>query len=265
MKLPEIVAVGFYNSNIAAKNIHTSKKRRLSMFEIELPFDNGGVSYIDDATMPINKNMVICAKPEQVRCTKFPYKCYYLYLDFGEGALYDTLMKTPSFISTEKADVYKNIFTRMIKHYNSFDENKEIILQSLVLDLIYNINRDTVGYAKYYNYKSNDEVIIKILSYIKNNLTEDLSLEKVAKTASLSPIHFHNKFKMSVGMTLREYVENQRIKKAMNLLVTTDKLLTDIALDCGFSSQSYFSYVFKRKTNLTPRQYVLKSHKEYEI
>ena len=73
---------------------------------------------------------------------------------------------------------------------------------------------------------------------------------------NLSPIHFHNIFKVAVGSTLRDYIEEQRIKRATNLLLTTNFSLTQIAYECGFSSQSYFSYVFKRKMKVTPREYV---------
>lgn len=92
-----------------------------------------------------------------------------------------------------------------------------------------------------------------------------MSLEKTAKEMSLSPVHFHNTFKTSVGKTLRDYVEEQRIKKAINLLQTTNYSLTKIAFECGFSSQSYFSYAFKRRMKKTPREYVREIYNQYEI
>ena len=61
MILPEIIAVGIYNSQIVAKNTVISKKRKTSMFEIELPIEDGGVSYIDSNSKQINPNMIICA------------------------------------------------------------------------------------------------------------------------------------------------------------------------------------------------------------
>ena len=82
---------------------------------------------------------------------------------------------------------------------------------------------------------------------------------------SFSPIHFHNTFKRTVGKTLRDYIEEQRIKKATDLLLTTNYSFTQIAYECGFSSQSYFSYVFKRRMNLAPREYAKKMHRRYEI
>ena len=50
---------------------------------------------------------------------------------------------------------------------------------------------------------------------------------------------------------------------AANLLITTDYTLTQIAYECGFSSQSYFSYAFKRKMKSTPREYARRMLERY--
>ena len=49
----------------------------------------------------------------------------------------------------------------------------------------------------------------------------------------------------------------------MNMLIASDKTLTEIAYACGFSSQSYFSFAFKRKMKLTPREYAAKIAGQY--
>lgn len=265
MILPEIVTVGIYNSQIAAKNTVTSKKRKTSMFEIELPIEDGGVSYIDTNSKQINPNMLICAKPEQVRHTRFPFKCYYVHMIIHSGTLYDALIETPDFIEIDNNETYKEIFTKLIKHYNTLSDSKEIILQSLILELIYTITRDSTKKSVISNSNNNYTLIEKSLKYIKEHLTEDLSLEAIAKEMSISPTYFHNIFKTSVSKTLRDYVEEQRLKKAINLLTTTNYSLTHIAYESGFSSQSYFSYVFKRKMKLTPREYVREIYSKYEI
>lgn len=265
MNLPKIVAVGIYNSHIATKNLKISKKRKTSMFEIELPMEEGGISYIDGNSKRINSNMIICAKPGQVRHTKFPFKCYYVHMIIHSGDLYDSLMCIPDFFETDKGDVYKSIFAKLMKHYNMLSDSEEIILQSLILELIYTINKDSTKRIKRTNSTNSYLTIENSLHYIKENLTEDLTLEKVSKAMSLSPIHFHNIFKTAVGKTLRDYIEEQRIKKAINLLLTTNLSLTQIAYECGFSSQSYFSYVFKRRMKVTPREYTKEIHSKYEI
>lgn len=105
----------------------------------------------------------------------------------------------------------------------------------------------------------------RALHYVKEHLTEPLTLERVAGAMSLSPTYFHNTFKFAVGMTLRNYIEEQRIRKAIALLQTTDFSLAKIAYECGFSSQSYFSAVFKRRMKITPRKYVQELYNKYEL
>lgn len=265
MILPQIVSVGIYNWQKAHHNTKISKKRKTNMFEIELPIEDGGISYIDDICSPIRKNMIICAKPGQTRHTKFPFKCYYIHMVLNDGVLYDTLMNIPCLFETEKRDYYEKIFIKLCKYYDTAVESDEIIIQSIVLELIYSISKDANKSTHNGSIKSNNYLVIdNAIKYIKENLSGELTLEKISQFSALSPIHFHNLFKTSVGKTLRDYVEEQRIKKAVNLLITTNLSLTQIAIDCGFSSQSYFSYVFKRRMKTTPRKYVQEIHKKYE-
>jgi len=265
MILPDIVAIGIYDSQIAAKNTVISKNRKTSMFEIELPIENVGVSYIGSYSKPINTNMIICAKPGQTRHTKFPFRCYYVHMIIHSGILYDTLMNIPDFFETNNVNIYKDIFEKLVRHYSTLADSEEIILQSLLLELIYTISKNATAINKNGNLISNHLVIEKSLSYIKEHLTDELCLEEVAKAVSLSPIYFHNTFKKAVGKTLRDYIEEQRIKKSIDLLLTKNFSLTQIAYDCGFSSQSYFSYVFKRRMKVTPREYVKEIYNKYEI
>ncbi len=264
--LPEIVGVGIYSSSISAGSIKISKNRKTTMFELELPIEDGGVSYINSEFMPITPNILICAKPGQARHTKFPYKCYYIHMMLKDGYLYDRLCKMPNFIKTEKGDAYKRIFSRMCKYYDTAVEKDRIILQSMLLELVYTMESEPSVYPKYEKTKNSNNLIIeRVLKYIKENPTEDLSLKNLADMVSLSPIHFHNCFKASVGKTLHDYVNEQRINKAINMLITTDKNLTEIAFECGFSSQSYFSYVFKRRMKSTPREYAKMINDRYDI
>ena len=262
--LPKIVAIGIYDSKLAVKNKAITKNRRTTMFEIEIPIEKGGISYIEKEQCPIDTNMIICAKPGQLRHTRLPFKCYYIKLIVNDGALYDILMSVPAFTITTKYEEYLEIFKTICKYQETEVESDNVILQSLVLKLVYMLNKDSkkqlyAGKLKNSGY----DVIGKSINYIKDHITEDLSLDAVSKNASLSPIHFHNTFKVATGKTLHEYVEEERIKKAVGLLTTTALTLSEIAYNCGFSSQAYFSYVFKRRMNMTPREYARDMYEKY--
>lgn len=263
--LPEIVAIGVYNSQIAAKNKSVTKNRKTAMFELELPIENGGISYINDEHAPILTSTLVCAKPGQTRHTKLPFKCYYIHMIVKEGSIYDLLMNVPNYLSITDTERYQNIFLQMCKYFDSAIEADKIMLSGLVMELVYMIYKDSSKQQRKEAASSgNYDIIERVISYIKSNLTSDLSLETVAAYANLSPIHFHNCFKSATGRTLHQYVEDQRIKKAANLLITTDWTLTRISGECGFSSQSYFSYAFKRKMNITPREYAKQIYNRYE-
>jgi len=263
--LPEIVAIGVYNAELAVKNREITKNRKTTMFEIELPTEKGGISHINEETVPITGDLLICAKPGQTRHTRLPFKCYYIHMMISGGALYDILMNAPNYITVDNAEKYLEIFKKLCNYYDTGLERDKIILQSLVLKLIYLIDVSSQKSDRADKIKrNNDNAIKKAIKYIENNLTSDLSLKTISEIASFSPIHFHNCFKASTGMPLREYVEDRRIRKAVNLLIETDLTLAEIAYECGFSSQSYFSYAFKKKMGLTPREYAKEIYNRYD-
>jgi AraC family transcriptional regulator len=88
--------------------------------------------------------------------------------------------------------------------------------------------------------------INRVMDYIEEHIDKDLSLEALAKVACFSPCHFHRVFAAMTGETLNRYVRRLRVEKAASqLLANPSKSVTEIALDCGFSSPSVFSRTFK--------------------
>ena len=260
--LPEIHTVGIYNSQLAAKGRSITQDRQTTMFEIELPAEDGGIAYIDSESMPITSDTIICAKPGQLRHTKFPFKCLYIHMRVNDGALCELLMNLPNFIKIGSRRKYEEIFLSLCRRFGSVSEGDRILMNGLVMELVGRLagesNKSTCGKS------TNDEVIQIAVRYIRENIDSDLSLKAMAERFSFSPVHFHNRFKSATGKTLHEFVEDERIKKAADLLTSTDMTLTQTAYRCGFSSQSYFSYAFKRKMNLTPREYAREIFRRYE-
>ncbi len=263
--LPEIVAVGIYNAQLVLKKGSETKNRRTTMFEVELPIEEGGVSFIDDETHPISPNTLICAKPGQLRHTRLPFKCYYIHIIVKSGILFDLLSELPNFIELSDSAEVKAIFETMIEAYGKGTEEEELLIHSLILKLAYLLRRDaSKGNNRRKAKANNQRTIEKTIEYIKNNLTESLNLETMANMAKFTPTYFHKLFKASTGKTLHDYIEEQRIKKSVGLLTSTDMTLTEIAYECGFSSQSYFSYAFKRRMNLAPREFAKEIQLKYE-
>ena len=182
----------------------------------------------------------------------------------SKGTLYDTLMSIPHYILLEDAAEFSRLFEQLYESHHSGIPEKELLTHSLVLSLVYQLKQCTPLPASEYSVKHNHHVVIEqAIRYIRENLSSELSLALLAEQANFSPIYFHNLFKASTGQTTHEYIQQQRIKKAMHLLVTTNMTLAQICYECGFSSQSYFNYVFKRTTGCTPRTYAKQIAKDY--
>ncbi len=261
--LPEVIAAGIYNTDIAVKNREVTKKRKTTMFELELAMGDGGVSYIDDESREIRGGLLICAKPGQVRHTQLPFICRYIHM-VADGGLYDILVGLPSFLETERQDYFASLFERIEESYSTGTDEDGLLMNSAVLELIHALKKEAARRVDFQSSASGSDSVERALEFIKSNLTEDLSLGRVAEQVSFSPIHFHNCFKSATGKTLRCYVEELRIKRAVELLVSTDYTLTKIAFECGFSSQSYFSYAFRRRMKKTPREYAKELQRKYE-
>jgi AraC family transcriptional regulator len=104
------------------------------------------------------------------------------------------------------------------------------------------------------------ERVNRALDHIVRNLAQPLRLEDVSKAACFSPFHFHRVFKGLVGETLNQFVKRQRIERALYLMSHAPKRsLTDVALDCGFSSSSDFSRSFKQRYGVAPSLFDLES------
>src|SRR5215831_15184056 len=97
--------------------------------------------------------------------------------------------------------------------------------------------------------------INRVIDYLRENLNRQVKLEELAKVACFSEFHFHRIFKAVSGETLNNFTNRLRLEKAARLLRFSDKRLTAIALDCGFSSSATFSRAFRSGYGTSPRQF----------
>ena len=93
-----------------------------------------------------------------------------------------------------------------------------------------------------------------VFGFIEQNLHISLSAGSLARRPGLSESQFKASFKEAVGVPPGEFVNRRRIERARALLRETDRSVTDIALDLGFSTPQYFASVFRRITGVTPGQ-----------
>ncbi len=98
-------------------------------------------------------------------------------------------------------------------------------------------------------------LIKKVKKYILDNITYEISRDDIAKHVSLSPEYLSKFFKKQVGLSLSDFIKDQRIGVAKTLLSRTNLPVGLIAVKSGFSTLSYFSYVFRQETGHSPSRY----------
>jgi len=98
--------------------------------------------------------------------------------------------------------------------------------------------------------------INNVLNFIEHNLDANLSLETIAQIAHYSPYHFHRIFKVITNEPLNSYINRIRVEKAAGLLYRNKELsITEIYLQCGFSSPAAFTKSFKKFYEMSPSEF----------
>lgn len=106
------------------------------------------------------------------------------------------------------------------------------------------------------NSSRRDEVVTEIVDYVRSHLHDpNLTIEEIAEHVSLSTRHARQVFKDVWGMTLSDYILQERVEEVKKLLETTEWTVTDIGERAGFQTKSHFFTVFKKATGKTPSQY----------
>jgi AraC family transcriptional regulator len=97
--------------------------------------------------------------------------------------------------------------------------------------------------------------INRVIDYVNNNLNKSISLEELASVAFFSPFHFHRIFVAVTGETVNHFTNRIRNEKAARLLKFSRKSISEISTECGFSSTSTLSRLFKQHFEISPSEY----------
>lgn len=143
----------------------------------------------------------------------------------------------------------KTIFQQKRPYY-------EVLLNSSLLELCY--------YLMVYQSKRGKSVktanagnseIKEAIKYIENHSREKLTLKEVAKNLKYNASYFSRLFHQYTGFTFVEYLNRCRTTAAADILLESDKTISEIAMDCGFPNVSSFITFFKRQYKMTPESY----------
>ena len=111
------------------------------------------------------------------------------------------------------------------------------------------------GQADYSGQPQTDNTINKLVAYINEHLSEDMSLKQLADIFYINPCYLSQFFKDNTGMNYHTYLTMRRVNRAKHLLVTTSMNITGISNCVGFGDYRVFTKVFKKIEGTPPTQY----------
>jgi AraC family transcriptional regulator len=92
----------------------------------------------------------------------------------------------------------------------------------------------------------------QVMEYVNTYLDRPITLNDLAQIAGMSRFYFCRLFKQTTGISPHQYIIQQRVERAQQLLLTTPLGISEIAFACGFANQSHLTRYFKRITKVTP-------------
>lgn len=133
-------------------------------------------------------------------------------------------------------------------HYNDFEYKN-----NLFSDLITQYKLETPPISE--ELLLGDDTVSSSLAYINANIHKRIDLAALASNHFLSYVQFSRRFKNVVGASPQDYITDMRMKKAKNMLSNTDLPIKEIAAECGFANEYYFSGFFKKYQGLSPSKF----------
>lgn len=129
----------------------------------------------------------------------------------------------------------------------------DMALQELLLRIMQTQARKLIfdDYASH----STSNRFAHVVGYIKENLAENLTVEKLSSMACMSKPHFFRSFKREFGISPVEFIIQERIKLAKKILIDPVVSIAEAGFRSGFQNVSYFSNIFKKYEGTTPKSY----------
>lgn len=189
-------------------------------------------------------------------------------LESFEG-LFDFAYIEPFFVSecdikprlnlTGKAQiVVEEMLSNLYREYTEQEPSFLLAIRAILLQLLVYVGRrfnENINCEGRELFERHRDAITESIEFINNHFTEDITITDMSRMSMLSQSYFSYLFKCVIGKTFVEYLNELRIREAMDLLTNTNKRVTDVCFEAGFKNVNHFNRTFKKNVGISPMQY----------
>lgn len=143
------------------------------------------------------------------------------------------------------------LITKLYREFRAMETASILVIEALALEIAVEISRQGQRL-------SSDPAPLwmkQAMELIHARFAESLSLQTIAQSVGIHPVHLARVFRRQHHLTVGEYLRRLRVEFASQQMINSNSPLVEIGLAAGFSDQSQFSNTFKRATGLTPAQF----------
>lgn len=250
------VSVACYETDIAL-----SCPRWHEYLELLYFFDGKGVVTCNEKTFPVEKGDLIFVNPLQIHAhipkPWFSFCCILLHPWFFSDIQYDGKIMIENCIRGDK--FVKESVEAMIREKDSASPFSDMAIKGHAYTLTAYLMRNYTAHEMTEKDTLHQRTKLKraetILYYIQNHYHEKITSQTLSDLCYMNESHFCRFFKKNFGKTPLAYINEYRIEKACDMLLSTTASITEIALSSGFEDINYFSRTFKKLKGVSPSQF----------
>ncbi len=250
--------VSIFNDHFKESHLHTDLEL-LYVVEgrVDVKIKDRDFSMKRDDIIVINSSILhsIESKEKSILCSiKFDYRILVHVIKKPNSVFVCNSVAEPGRNYTGIIKSCRDVIYHEVTGYGRTDTLKYSMLYGLLNELIENFMMDDLNGEVSENYDADEKLQI-IIRYVHTNYQTGISLSDLARQMYTSTSTLSRLFKKQTGNYFAEYVNQVRTKYAVDELLHTEKNMTRIAMDCGFSNASAFTRMFRETYNMSPTEY----------
>lgn len=223
-------------------------------------FTGGSGSYvIDFDEYEIKTDRIFLVSPQQIHNWDYSEssKGYILTIDYSLGKELSLCSLSPYLDINEKFSVF--LETVILNLIDNFRHKNDI---SIDIQYIYKQIERFAAQNQQKHYSTPHSQLIEFKKLISENLNHLLTVDKCAELLHLSKERLNTFCKEYIGISAKQYILDLKITEAKRQLIYTSYNINEITYNLGFDDSSYFSRIFKKKTSLSPSEFLRKYRKQ---